>query len=288
MKVSGFTFIKNAIKYDYPIVESIMSILPICDEVVVAVGQSEDDTLQLIRDIGSDKIRIVETEWDMSLREGGQVLAVETNKALAAIAPDTDWCFYIQGDEVVHEADLPKIQAAMTHWQDHKEVEGLLFKYQHFYGSYDYIGDSRRWYRREIRVVRYGIGAQSYRDAQGFRIEGRKLKVKEIDAHIYHYGWVKPPEKQSAKQQSFNKLWHKDEEVEKKHTSAPFDYSAIDYLKPFEGSHPKIMMPRIARQNWHFSYDPTQRRFGLKTHLLYLLEKHTGIRPWEYKNYTKI
>ena len=51
MKVSGFTFIRNAIKYDYPIVEAIQSILPLCDEVVVAVGNSEDDTLALIQNI---------------------------------------------------------------------------------------------------------------------------------------------------------------------------------------------------------------------------------------------
>ena len=49
MKVSGFTFVRNAVKYDYPVVESIASILPLCDEVVVAVGQSEDGTRALIR-----------------------------------------------------------------------------------------------------------------------------------------------------------------------------------------------------------------------------------------------
>ncbi len=288
MKVSGFTFIRNAIKYDYPIVESILSILPVCDEVVVAVGKSEDETLQMIENIDSDKIRIVETEWDLTLRKGGEVLAVETDKALAAISPDTDWCFYIQGDEVVHEQYLDTIKSAMQKWKDDKKVEGLLFKYKHFYGSYDYIGDSRRWYRREIRIVRNQIGVKSYRDAQGFRINDRKLKVKEIDAYIYHYGWVKPPEKQSAKQQSFNKFWHEDEFVEKKYTDAPFDYSQIDYLTAFEGTHPKIMQPRIERKNWKFHYDPSKKSVGLKARILYLLEKYTGLRPWEYKNYIKI
>jgi len=49
MKVSGFTFVRNAIRYDYPVVEAIQSILPLCTELVVAVGNSDDDTLQLIR-----------------------------------------------------------------------------------------------------------------------------------------------------------------------------------------------------------------------------------------------
>ena len=58
MKIAGFTFIRNAIKNDYSIVEAITSILPICDEFVVAVGQSEDHTLGLIQGIKSDKISL--------------------------------------------------------------------------------------------------------------------------------------------------------------------------------------------------------------------------------------
>ena len=61
MKVTGFSFVKNAIKYDYPIVESITSILPICDEFVIAVGDCNDGTRELIESIGSDKIRIIDT-----------------------------------------------------------------------------------------------------------------------------------------------------------------------------------------------------------------------------------
>jgi len=154
MKIAGFTFVRNAIKFDYPVVEAIMSILPLCDEVVVAVGKSDDDTLGLIQRIDSPKIKIVETLWDDTLRQGGKVLAVETNKALAAISPDADWCFYIQGDEVLHEQYIPVVRKAMEDNLGNKEVEGLLFHYTHFYGSYRYVGDSHRWYRREIRVFR--------------------------------------------------------------------------------------------------------------------------------------
>ena len=194
MKISGFTFVRNAIKFDYPVVEAILSILPICDEIIVAVGNSDDDTLSLIRSINSPKIKIIETVWDDTLRKGGQVLAVETDKALAAVSPDADWCFYIQGDEVVHEQYLPIIKQAMEENLHQKKVEGLLFKYTHFYGSYQYVADSYKWYRREIRVIRNTGKIRSYKDAQGFRtIDNQKLIVKLIDAYVYHYGWVKPP-----------------------------------------------------------------------------------------------
>ena len=90
MKVSGFTIVRNAIKYDYPIIEAITSVLPLCDEFVVAVGNSEDATLELIRKIPSPKIRIIETIWDDNLRKGGRTFALETDKALQAVSEDAD------------------------------------------------------------------------------------------------------------------------------------------------------------------------------------------------------
>ncbi len=289
MKVSGFTFIRNARKYDYPIVEAITSILPLCDEVVVCVGRSDDDTLEMIHAIPSGKIKIIHSEWDDSLREGGRVLAVETDKAFAAIAPDSDWAFYIQGDEVLHEQYLPAVRAAMERYKDDMRVEGLLFKYVHFYGSYDYVGNSRRWYRHEIRVVRNNKAVRSYRDAQGFRIDGRKLNVKPVDACIYHYGWVKPPKLQQAKAESFHRMWHDDEWVEKNIPKVEeFDYSQIDSLKHFNGTHPVVMQPRIDRMNWKFDFDPTKNTFSLKIRFLNLLECVTGRRWFEYKNYQLI
>jgi hypothetical protein len=286
MKVSGFTIARNIIKYDYPIVEAISSILPLCDEVIVAVGKSEDDTLGLIRSINSPKIKIVETVWDENLREGGRVLADETNKAFAAIDPESDWCFYIQGDEVIHENYIPVIRSAMEKYKSDDKVEGLLFNYTHFYGSYDFVGDSRMWYRKEIRVIKNDKAISSYRDAQGFRKNGKKLNVKPIDASVYHYGWVKNPQAQQAKQQSFNKLWHDDEWMKKNVPDVnEFDYSQIDSVARFTGTHPKIMQPRISKMNWKFSFDPTKKKMSFKKRILHLIEKLTGWRVGEYKNY---
>ncbi|MFM8485037.1 MAG: glycosyltransferase family 2 protein, partial [Bacteroidota bacterium] len=111
MKVAGFTFVRNALRYEYPVVEAITSVLPLCDYFVVAVGNSDDDTHDLVRSIGSPKIHIIQTVWDDSLREGGRVLAQETDKAFGAVPAGYDWCFYIQGDECVHEAELPVIRS---------------------------------------------------------------------------------------------------------------------------------------------------------------------------------
>lgn len=289
MKVSGFTFIRNAIKYDYPIVEAIRSILPLCDEVVVAVGNSEDETLALIQGI-DPKVRIIETVWDDSVREGGRTLALETDKAYKAIDPSCDWAFYIQGDEVIHEQYIPVIRAAMERYKDDQRVEGLLFNYQHFYGSYDYVGTSISWYLDEIRIVRNRPDVFSYRDAQGFRkLPNDKLSVQKIDAYVYHYGWVKPPEKMQKKQESFHKMWHDDAWM-KEHVKEveEFDYFAnIDALAEFTGSHPAVMQARIAAKNWKFDYDITFNKTKLKDKLKRFLRTYLGI-DIRYKNYRKL
>ena len=267
MKVTGFTFIRNAITYDYPVVEAISSILPLCDDFVVAVGNSDDGTRELIKSIHPDKIRVIDTVWDDSLRTGGRVLAVETDKAFKAIGDDTDWCFYIQGDEVVHEKYHDAIRKGMERWKDDKRVDGLLFKYEHFYGSYDYVGTSTRWYPYEIRIVRNDKNIYSYRDAQGFRkSDEEKLNVKLLDAYVYHYGWVKDPRAMQRKQEIFHKLWHDDEWVDKNVAkSEEFDYAGyIDAVRKFEGTHPAVMLPRIAARNWHFDYDISFNRMSAK------------------------
>ena len=236
MKVSGFTIVRNALKFDYPVVESINSLLPLVDELIVLVGKSDDDTLGLIQQINSPKNKIHHSIWDDNLREGGRVLADETNKSKALVNPESDWIIYLQADEVLHQKDYPAIRSAMDKWKDDIKVEGLLFNYIHFYGSYDFVGDSRRWYRNEIRIIRNDKSIYSYRDAQGFRKDDRKLNVKKVDAAVYHYGWVKHPEFQQAKQQSFHRMWHDDEWMKKNVADvSAFDYSQIDSLKIFEG-----------------------------------------------------
>ncbi len=291
MKVSGFTFVRNAIKYDYPIVEAVSSILPLCDEVVVAVGRSDDDTLGLVRSIPTDKLKIVETVWDDSLREGGRVLAVETDKAFAAVAEDADWAFYIQGDEVLHERYLAPVREAMERWRGDPRVEGLLLDYVHFYGSYDYVGESCRWYRREVRAIRRDPAIFSYRDAQGFRKRpNEKLRVKRVEAAMFHYGYVRDPRAMQAKQRTFNKYWHDDQWMAEQAflRAEEFDYSQIDALRRFEGTHPEVMRRRIAAMNWKFDRDPSANRLRFKDRVKLGIERLTGWRPGEYRNFTLV
>ncbi len=289
MRVAGFTFIKNAVEFDYPIVEAIRSILPLCEKVFVAVGDSRDATLELVEAVSPEKVVVLKTVWDESLREGGRVLAAETDKALDFLIENGpfDWAVYAQGDEIFDEKGHSFLLAAMEKWRGDAATEGLLLPYRHFYGSYDFVADSRRWYRNEVRVVRPDRAIRSWLDAQGFRKNGQKLAVRKVpEAFVHHYGWVKSPERQMHKVLNFNKLWHPDAWIERRYGSAEaFDYGQIDSLQKFEGEHPDPMRGRVAAMNWKFDFDPTRRPFSLKNRLSSWLEKTTGWLPGERKNY---
>jgi hypothetical protein len=295
MKVYGFTFIRNAIKFDYPVVEAIKSILPVCDDFYVAVGNSDDNTLEIVQNIDKQKIKILETVWDDSpeMKKGGKVFASETDKAFNAIPADTDWAFYIQGDEVIHEKYLDTVYATMIKWKDDKTVDGLLFKYLHFYGSYDYVGISPKWYNHEIRIIRNNKAIYSFRDAQGFRKgENEKLNVKPVEAYVYHYGWVKEPGTMMEKAINANSFYQeknilKQMKSKDSNGTKEFDYSSIDALSSFTGTHPKVMELRIQRKNWNFEHDISFNRLSLRYRGKIFIKKYLGINTY-YENYRLI
>ena len=272
---------------DYPIVESISSILPVVDEMIVLVGDSQDETEKLVRSIDSPKIIIHQSVWDPSLKEGGRVLAAETDKAFQHISPGSDWAFYIQADEVVHEKYHEAIRQAAEQYKDDKRVDGLLFNYLHFYGTYDFVGDSRRWYHKEVRIIRNDKTISAYRDAQGFRRNGERIRVKQIPAYIYHYGWVKNPRQMQETRTNMIGLWEEKAAVNRQILDSDiFDYNEnLDSLEKFTGTHPRVMQQRINEQNWSVDLDLSSKKFSFKDRLLYWFEKKTGIRLFDFKNY---
>ncbi len=289
MKVTGFSFIKNAVKFDFPIQEALLSILPLCDEIIVAVGDCTDGTRELVQAIHPTKIKIIDTVWNPNLNRDGIVLADETNKALqAAFATDSDWLIYIQGDEVLHENGYTAIQQAMQQYKDDERVDGLLLHYHHFYGSYDYIATSSHWYKNEIRIIKNNNSIYSYKDAQGFRKgNNEKLKVKPVNAYMHHYGWVKEPKTMMDKRKEGVKFWEGEKYTEEydKTDLGDYDFAQIDSLALYKGKHPTVMQQRIQQVNWKFNYDLSFNNTTLKDQFKNLLFKLTGKRFFEYQNY---
>ncbi len=289
MKVVGFSFIKDAVKMQYPIAEAILSILPLCDEVIVAVGASTDGTRALVESLGP-KIKIIDTEWDFTLKENGKLLAAETDKAFKAIPADADWCIYIQGDEVLHEDGFAAIKKALLQYKDDAKVDGLLCNYRHFFGSYDYVALEAKWYRHEIRIVKNNKNIYSYRDAQGFRKNNNeKLCVKPVNAYIQHYGWVQSPYVMKLKQAFKNKIYHAGE-FDENNIISPKDYGDNEpwYLTKYKLKHPAVMAALIAKADWTFNYDLTKNKLKFKDYFKTVTEKLFGIRLFDYRNYKKV
>ncbi len=265
---------RNAQKYYFPIQESVRSILPICDEVIVALDDGEDQTRSLIENIGDNKIKIFDRVWNQEDYVDGRILATETNFALSQCSGD--WCFYIQADEVVHENDLQKIKAACQKYLLDDEVDGLLFKYKHFFGDYDHYLPVHGWYKNEIRIIKNKRNICSIKDAQSFRINGlEKLNVVEIDAHIYHYGWVRPPYLMQAKKKEHDGFHHNKNAVSNmyKQRGDDFQYGPLGNLPIYTASHPAVMAEMIANIFWKSTLD-----YGKKLKLNRPLMKHEQLK----------
>jgi hypothetical protein len=287
VKVSGFTFVRNAIDLYYPMVESITSILPICDEFVIAAGDSTDGTTALIRSIGDPKIKIIETVWDPAHYTQGAIYSQQTNIALGACTGD--WAFYLQADEVLHEDDLPRIVDCMRQSRDDRRVEGLLFDYIHFFADYDHYMTSHGWYRREVRIVRTGIGVRSWRGAQSFRRGEQKVKVRPTGARIFHYGWVRPPRQMTRKSHTLVTL-HAGVEVADlayPDKDGDFDFGALRGRTRFTDTHPALMRSRIGAKDWEVRPSARiERHDRLRIRLLTFLENRIlGFRLGEHRNY---
>jgi len=285
LKVSGFTIVRNAILLDFPVEASIRSILPICDEVVVNVGESEDQTLDLVRSIGDPKIRILQTEWDMTIKN--KVLGDETLRAMRACRHP--WGVYIQADEVLHESGAEALARAIRQHDAEPRVEGLLVKYRHFYGDLDTVGTHRRWYRREVRAVRLDPAwdIRPYQGAQGFRVgpEHRKIRARLTEAEMFHYGWARPARALRSKIEISRVLYPWVKQPDPAQPLLPWTPG----LRRFTGSHP------AAARDWVDArrHDPERviepRRFRwrfLRYYISSAIERLTGVRVFEFRNYT--
>ena len=241
MKISGFTIVRNALKYNYPALESIRSILPICDEFIVNVGESEDDTLGLIRSLNSPKIRIIQTKWDFS--EGKTVLSRQTNIALKECSGD--WAFYLQSDEIIHQDDLSALKNKMAQYLSGPNVDALRFGWLHFYGSYYRYRIDSGWYQKQDRIIRNNGTIKSIGDAYGFeRKDGQPMKRKNTGCLLYHYGWVHSGEvmtqrRVNAEQIGFTSLQGNERE-------GAYSYGDLNRFPVYFGSHPSVMNERVA------------------------------------------
>lgn len=302
MKISGFTLVRNGTQFDYPFLESLRSLLPLVDELIINVGIGDDDTLdrvqRFVQEEGAGKVSWFESHWplnDPEKKKGGLILSEQTNLALERCTGD--WCIYLQADEVFHEEDREKLRSTLMRTHERPEVEGLLFDYVHFYGSFDVVQHTRSAYRREVRAIRKASGAMSVGDAQSFRkSDGSKLQVIRSGARVFHYGWVRTPEAMREKTFFMDQLYHgapnpQDAQEGLPHTGENYRYKRFWGLEPYRSTHPAVMHERIAKKGWHWDLKSSPFVWvwsDTKKVILDSLEKMTGYRLFEYRSYRLI
>ena len=286
--LSGFTLVRNAVKLDFPIVPAIKSVLEVCDEVVVNVGKSEDETRDLVASVKDPRVRILDTEWDFTKKN--IMLSIETQRAMDACRGQ--WGIYIQADEVLHERGAHILKEKVAEWDADRRVEGVLVKYLHFYGGFDHIATSRRWYRREVRCIRLGKDIRPYQGAQGFRVgpDYRKIQARVTTAEMFHYGWARPAKAIKEKLEISKTIYPwGGNRFDKEQVRGFLEW--IPLLKPFTGTHPAAAREWIAER----AVDPERVIGPMKLkpeHVRYYIsdwiERLTGARVFEFRNYVLV
>jgi hypothetical protein len=286
--LSGFTIVRNAVKLDFPIIPAIKSVLAVCDEVVVNVGKSDDETRDLVTSIDDPRIRILDTVWDFTKKN--EMLGMETLRAMHACRGS--WGIYIQADEVLHEDGAKILKNMVAECDGDERVEGLLVNYLHFYGGLDIVARNRRWYRREVRCLRLGRDIRPYQGAQGFRVgpEFRKIRARPTDAVMFHYGWARPAKAIREKYEASKVIypWSKERsEMEQKRGYLEW----LPLLTQFDGRHPTVAQEWVDAR----AHDPERiigpRAFRAEHIRFYLsdwIERLTGTRVFEFRNYTVV
>lgn len=294
-KISGFTFIKNGLTLGYPILESVLSIDPICDEVIINVGfedkecTKDDGTYKyLTENLTGPKYKFLKSWWDPEIRKSGIILAQQTNIALRECTGD--YCQYIQGDECLHEDDLKYILDGIDQMEKDPKIQGLIFNYIHLFGNVDTYKFTRNFYRREVRLIKNHTGLESYLDAQGFRFPNKtKMKARLIKARVFHYGWARSEKVMNEKQMAFNRLYDPNYVPPKE----KFTYKREWGLKRVDFTHPKIMQKWIEDNKdsidlMSLKLDIPSYRKLLSLMFTDTIEKFTNYRLGEFKNYKKI
>lgn len=270
MKASGFTFLRNAVINGYPFVESIESVLPLVDEFICAIGSSKDETRERVEEIRDPKIKIIDTDWNERMHDRGFVYGQQ--KMIAQYNCSGDWAFYLEGDEVLHEQEIPNIKKAMEDHLFDLEVEALYFNFLHFYGTPYQTGIAG--YRKAPRIIRNSIRTIApdglFWVVMDKNKRGRYPKAKYAGGSIYHYGHCRRIDRMAEKLKQVGKYWGSDHQD---FTS----YGNIDIaeLRQFDGCHPQIMQHWIqneAERAFQQSPDYQLSRRDLRNRVRFWLE----------------
>lgn len=258
MNISAFTLIKNAEKFQFPVIESINSLLPAVDHYLVNVGDSETHDL-LFREFRNEpKVRLITFDWG-GKEKGTSFISEQTNLIMNAIG--TDYAFYLQADEVIHERDLYRIPSFIKECEKEDRL-GITLKYLHFAGDPNHVfktyEDGGDFYDRELRIFRNTGELVSFGDGQSFSsltngyfdprgpqpVLHQKERFLDSDIEVFHYSYLRDRKKLLEKKKYLEEFYKISEPDRKENIPEDENGYFIDpeKTKEFKGSHPNVML----------------------------------------------
>jgi glycosyltransferase involved in cell wall biosynthesis len=256
---------------DYCLEETVRCALQFADEICVNDGMSTDNTYDVLmalqEEFGKDRIKIHRREWvhDWFWQEK------ERNYALNM--SNSDWVFFMDVDECIHENDVPKIRRIA----ETSKYNFVNCPYYHFYGTPQYIQTHPAFYQRHTKMGRRktnfrikagrrpgGCASEVVSDKAGGSMHlYHKPDMYRSDIYIYHYSWCRDAKVHGVKRVKIES-WYRGHEkffdgYLPTYEECPYKYDMSGIggnLKPFTGEHPKLMRTWFNKRERLLEWNP--------------------------------
>ena len=182
MKISGLTILRNGIDSGYTFIETIKTLLKICDEVIVIEGYSTDNTMEALATIKSDKVKIIRQEWNLQSNAGLEFAKI-TNQGMKQCTGD--YIFYLQADELIHENDCEKLRTMILSNQHNS----IMFNFVHL--RYDVLKRVKELPESKARRVVRNINT-IFSSGDAFDFAGAVDPGIDSGIIVYHAGYIFP------------------------------------------------------------------------------------------------
>ncbi len=249
--ISGCVAARNSVKFGYPLRECLESLVPICDEVVLAYDPTTDDGTPELAIRLRDELGIVlfESPWDMNNMKKGLEIGHQSQVAMDACSPSTEWRLCVQQDEAFHEEDHSKIQELVRN--DLPGVTGFDFVRPYFFGNLHTI--RRDWSVKITRLTKKGTHTYDDFDGQNCRPLNPLMHHADSGIWLYHYSRIGDPQLIAKRVRNVDSFFHAEDNLPEESELAPYDFSTREYdsyaftenpkethseLLTYQGTHP--------------------------------------------------
>lgn len=250
-RLSAYSYLYQGVAFDYPFIESLQSVLPVVDELVVTYAEPcPDGTYEQLLRLAAHypQLRLLPSRlWTAPDKPlDGSLIRQAAEEAMAACTGD--WLWHLQADEVYSNADAKKVRE-LVNVSHHQDVHGFIFNVLHFYGDANTVvgpqGAAAGWYLQCVRLSRKGAGQHEGDAWTQSLIPAVAHGLRRTDITLYHYGHLRQAAVAEDKNRFMYSLYRADGQ-RPAHFVRPEQTQHC--LVPFDGQHPESMAPRLARQ----------------------------------------